>query len=71
MQRFDRLARLCLDAAAALLYTASIAIALASVALIGTQKFGFAVVIAALSFFAVAVFHGRRIWQRHGPALLA
>ncbi len=68
MQQFRTLVHFCLDAATAFLYTASIAIALACVAFIGTRKPGFAVMIAAMSFIAVAAFHGRRIWRRRNLA---
>jgi hypothetical protein len=68
MQRFRTLVHFCLDTATALLYTASIAIALACLAFIGTRKPGFAIVIAVMSFIAVAAFHGLRLWRRHSPA---
>jgi hypothetical protein len=66
MQRFRMIAHLCLDTATALLYIASIAIALACVALIGSGKLGFALVIAAVSFFAGTAFHVLRLWRRRG-----
>jgi hypothetical protein len=65
MQRFRTAVHFCLDTATALLYAASLAIALACVAFIGTRKAGLAVTIGVVSFVAVVAAHGLRTWRRH------
>ena len=70
MQTFRTAVHLCFDAATALLYTASIAIALAAAAFIFTQMLAFGLLIALISFIFVAFIWGRRIWRRYHPRTL-
>jgi drug/metabolite transporter (DMT)-like permease len=59
---------LCFDAAAAFLYTASIAIALAAAAFVFTQMLAVGLAIAAVSFLAIATLWGRKLWRKHQPS---
>ena len=67
MQTFRTIVHFCFDAATALLYTASIAIAFAAVAIISTKALAFGLLTAALSFFVVATLWGLKIWRRYRP----
>jgi hypothetical protein len=69
MQTFRMVVHLGFEAATALLYTASIAIAIAAVAFISTRALAFGLLTAALSFFVVATLWGRKIWLRYRPSL--
>jgi hypothetical protein len=68
MQTFRTVVHFCFDAATALLYTASIAIAFAAVAIISTKALAFGLLTAALSFFVVATLWGLKIWRRYRPS---
>jgi hypothetical protein len=71
MQTFRSVVHFSFDAAAALFYAGSIAIVLAAVALIITQKLTFGLMIAALSFICVSVIWTRTLWRRYRATSLS
>jgi hypothetical protein len=69
METFRILVHLCFDAATALLYTASIALVTATATVVYSQRLAAGLLIAAISFFVVAIFYGRKIWRTYRPGL--
>ena len=65
MQTFRTVVYLCFDAAAALLYSASIAVAVAAAAFVFTQMLALGLLLAAVSFCVAAALWGRKLWHRH------
>jgi hypothetical protein len=65
MPTFRMLVHLCFDAAAALLYTASIALVTATATVFYFHQLAAGFLIAAISFFVAAVFYGWKIWRTY------
>jgi|GEM_PF-7062993 len=68
MEKLRTVVHLCFDAATSLLYTASIAVAVASAMLVGTQRLAPALSVAATAFLALSALCFYRLWRKyHAP----
>ena len=71
MQQFRMPVHTCFDAATAFLYTASIAIVIATVAAVYSHMLVPSLLIALTTFIVVAALWSRRIWRRYRTGSIA